>query len=63
MSNHTPLLVSVTRAQHLLGIGNTTFWKLVKLGRIQLSNMGGDGRRMVVYTSLETLAQPENRAA
>jgi hypothetical protein len=53
---NTPLLVSASRARQLIGVKNTKFWELVKSGRIQMADVGG--RRMVVYKSLETLAQP-----
>jgi hypothetical protein len=48
--------VSVQTAQNILDIGNTKFWLLVKEGRIELAEVGR--RRMVVYASLRTLAQP-----
>jgi len=54
--NLEPLTVSVQTAQNILDIGNTKFWLLVKEGRIELAEVGR--RRMVVYASLRTLAQP-----
>ena len=55
-SSLEPLTVSVPKAQTILDIGNTKFWLLVKEGRIELAEVGH--RRMVVYASLRTLAQP-----
>jgi len=51
-----PLCVSSSRARALLGIGVTKFWSLVRDGRIELIDVGG--RRLVLYSSLERLAQP-----
>lgn len=50
-----PLLVSGPRARRLLDIGNTKYWDLVKTGAIETSVVGN--RRMVVFASLEKLAQ------
>lgn len=50
-----PLLVSGPKARKIIGVGNTKFWELVKAGQIKMANVGG--RRMVVYASLEALAQ------
>jgi len=51
-----PLLVSGPVARKIIGVGNTKYWELVKAGRIKLVEVGG--RKMAVYASLETLAQP-----
>lgn len=51
-----PILVSGPTARRLIGVGNTKFWDLVKSGRIRMTDVGG--RRMVVYASLESLADP-----
>ena len=50
-----PLLVSAPKARKLVGCGNTKFWALVKAGKIKTADVGG--RRMVIYSSLEALAQ------
>jgi hypothetical protein len=50
-----PLLVSSNRAREILDIGQTKFWAMVKAGKIRMADTGG--RRMVVYASLEALAQ------
>jgi hypothetical protein len=47
-----PLAVSVKTACKLVGVGNTTMWALIKLGRVQTS-IGR--RRLVIYASLESL--------
>jgi hypothetical protein len=52
-----PLLVSAPRARKIIDCGNTKFWSLVKDGKIQMAEVGG--RRMVVFASLEALAQPQ----
>ena len=50
-----PLLVSGPRARKLLDIGNTKYWDLVKRGEIETAQIGN--RKMVVFASLERLAQ------
>ncbi len=56
-----PILVSGPTARRLIGVGNTKFWDLVKSGRIKMTE--GGGRRMVVYASLESLAEPAAQRA
>jgi hypothetical protein len=56
-----PLLVSAPRARKIIDVGNTKFWELVKEGKIQMADVGG--RRMVVYASLEALANPQQQNA
>ena len=53
---HKPLLVPGPTARRIIGVGNTKFWDLVKAGKIEMVEVGGS--RMVVYASLEKLAQP-----
>jgi excisionase family DNA binding protein len=48
-----PLAVSVKTACKLVGVGNTTMWALIKLGRVQTISIGR--RRLVIYASLESL--------
>lgn len=50
-----PLLVTGPTARKLLGVGNTKYWLLIKQGAIETVDLGG--RKMVVYSSLERLAQ------
>ena len=52
-----PLAVSVKTACKLVGIGNTTMWSLIKVGRVKTVSIGR--RRLVVYSSLESLLTPE----
>jgi hypothetical protein len=56
-----PLLVSAPRARKIIDVGNTKFWELVKEGLIEMADVGG--RRMVVYSSLERLASPQQQNA
>jgi hypothetical protein len=49
-----PILVSARTAKELIGVRNTKFWELVKIGAIKMSSVGR--RRMVIYSSLEALA-------
>ncbi len=56
-----PILVSGPTARRLIGVGNTKFWDLVKTGRIKMTDVGG--RRMVIYASLESLAEPAAQQA
>ena len=48
-----PITVSVTTAKHLLNVGNTKFWALVKAGKVELVTVGRS--RMVAYRSLKAL--------
>jgi excisionase family DNA binding protein len=56
-----PLAVSVKTACKLVGVGNTTMWSLIKAGRVKTVSIGR--RRLVIYSSLESLLTPEGRAA
>ena len=51
-----PLAVSVKNACQLLGVGNTTIWGLIKDGRVKTVSIGR--RRLVIYSSLEYVADP-----
>ena len=53
-----PILVNVQTAQHLLGVGNTKFWRLVKQGQIEVTSFSG-GRTMVKYASLKRLGETQ----
>ena len=55
-SEPKPILVSRPRARRLIDVGDTKFSELVKAGKIEMVNVGGRG--MVVYASLEKLAEP-----
>jgi hypothetical protein len=48
-----PLAVSVRRMCHLLDIGNTKAWELIRLGRVRTFFIGR--KRLVVYESIEQL--------
>ena len=50
-----PLLVPGPLARKLIGVGNTTYWALVRSGQIETVKLGG--RVMVIYASLERLTQ------
>jgi excisionase family DNA binding protein len=56
-----PLAVPVKRACKLMGVGNTTMWGLIKAGRVKTICIGR--RRLVVYTSLESLLSPTEVAS
>jgi len=57
-----PLLVSVREARRILGdIGNSTFWRLVQRGEIEL--VGTERKRWVVVTSLEQLVDRQRAKA
>ena len=56
-----PLAVPVKIACKLVGIGNTTMWALIKAGRVKTVSIGR--RRLVIYSSLESLLTPEAEAA
>ena len=48
-----PLAVSVRRMCHLLDIGNTKAWELIRLGRVKTFTIGR--KRLVVFASIEQL--------
>jgi hypothetical protein len=50
-----PLLVAPKFARNSLGIGETTFWELVKRGLIPLASYGR--KRLVPYPALKELAR------
>ena len=52
-----PLAVPVKTACKLVGVGNTTMWALIKVGRVKTVSIGR--RRLVIYASLEALLTPE----
>ena len=52
-----PLAVPVKVACHVLGVGNTTLYDLIKKGRVTTTTIGR--RRLVIYSSLEALLQGE----
>lgn len=52
-----PLAVPVKTACKLVGVGNTTMWGLIKVGRVKTVSIGR--RRLVIYASLEALLTPE----
>jgi hypothetical protein len=56
-----PILVSAVRAREILDVGVTKFWAMVKAGKIRMADTAG--RRMVVYASLEALANGDNAAS
>jgi hypothetical protein len=55
-----PLAVPVKIACKLVGVGNTTMWGLIKVGRVKTISIGR--RRLVIYASLESLLAPEAEA-
>lgn len=55
-----PILVNGPTARKLIGCARTKYHALVKAGRIETVVISG--RRMVVYSSLERLAQPAPQA-
>lgn len=50
-----PLLVSGPTARHLLGVGNTKYWALVKSGAIVTVDVAG--RKMPTMESIERIAK------
>jgi excisionase family DNA binding protein len=56
-----PLAVSVKTACKLVGVGNTSMWGLIKAGRVKTVSIGR--RRLVIYSSLESLLTPEVAAS
>jgi hypothetical protein len=50
-----PLLVPGSTARHLLGVGNTKYWQLVKSGAIETVDVAG--RKMPTMESIERIAK------
>jgi hypothetical protein len=48
-----PLAVPVKTACQLVGVGNTSMWALIKVGKVRTVSIGR--RRLVIYASLEAL--------
>jgi excisionase family DNA binding protein len=48
-----PLALSVKDACRIIGVGNTTLWKLIADGQIRTIRIGR--KRLVIYASLEAL--------
>jgi len=48
-----PITVTVQQARRLLGLGNTSVWKLIGDGRLRTVRIGK--RRLILYESLEEL--------
>jgi excisionase family DNA binding protein len=48
-----PITVTVKQACRLLGLGNTSVWKLISTGRLRTIRIGK--RRLVVFQSIEEL--------
>jgi excisionase family DNA binding protein len=55
-----PLAVTVKCACKMIGVGNTKMWALIKEGRVQTTSVGR--RRLVIYSSLEDLVTPDEKA-
>jgi hypothetical protein len=51
-----PITVTVAMARKLSGLGNTTLWALIKVGKLKTVRVGR--RRLVVVDSLEALLTP-----
>jgi len=50
-----PILVSGARARELLGIRESKYWKLVRLGVIELAELGPGTHRMPTMRSLKKI--------
>jgi excisionase family DNA binding protein len=48
-----PITVTVQSARRLLGLGNTSIWKLIGEGRLETIRVGR--RRLILYRSIEDL--------
>jgi hypothetical protein len=51
-----PLTVTVATTRKISGLGNTTIWGLIKNGTLKTIRIGR--RRLILYSSLETLLSP-----
>lgn len=50
-----PLAVSVKKACHILDVGHTKMWELIRDHRVETVMIGR--KRLVIYTSLEALIE------
>ena len=53
----TPILVPIKTAAELCGVSRSTFFEWNRRGYIDFVRVGGQGRPMVRYADLETLAR------
>jgi hypothetical protein len=53
-----PLTVTVSEACRLSGLGRTAIWKFIRDHRLEIAQVGGLKRRLIVYRSLESLLAP-----
>jgi excisionase family DNA binding protein len=53
-----PISVTVKTAREITGLGNTTIYELIKQGKLKTVAVGR--RRLIIYTSLESLIDAEN---
>jgi excisionase family DNA binding protein len=56
-----PITVTVQDARRLLGLGNTSIWKLISAGKLQTVRIGK--RRLILYESIEELIASAGDAA
>jgi excisionase family DNA binding protein len=54
-----PISVTVQEARKLTGLGNTLIYELIKEGKLKSVAVGR--RRLILYSSIERLLQPEVR--
>ena len=54
-----PLSLTVREACRIIGIKDTTFWELIKTGKVKTVMIGR--RRLVVYASLEALVSEQSQ--
>jgi len=55
--NLDPLTVTVSTAVKLTGLGRTKIWEMLKVGKVESVRVGR--RRLVVYSSLKRLLEPQ----
>jgi excisionase family DNA binding protein len=48
-----PLAVTAETARRLIGVGNTTLWKLIKEKKLRTARVGA--RTLIIYESIEEL--------
>ena len=48
-----PITVTVPVTREITGLGNTTVWELIRVGKLQTIKIGK--RRLVIYKSIEDL--------
>jgi len=53
-----PIAVTIREARRLSGLGETTLWKLRKVGRLKEARIDGVDKALILFSSLQELLSP-----